>query len=480
MVYCALHKISVLITCAKSNAGRAEDVLLGRNRARNARCWSPGYRVITAVGFVSTRLPKIRDLYKRLQHLVTSQPGFTRPQLWLGEESTSMDVLNAHILEVPKMNQMRCLATAAVFCMSPCLDSIAAAETIPIGLVAPISGSVALDGQQEMAGARFAVDQANKAGGIRGTQLELFVEDGECKPASSTAAAEKLITRNQIIALAGGFCSSATAAMQPISAKYGVPFVNGISTNPALTNPVRPWFFRVKAHDGIRAKYFSKFIADAKMKKLAAIAVDDDFGRSAVASFTPALNEKGVEFVLVRHFAHGEVNYISLLNAAKGAGADGLFLVGEVQDAALIMKQYHQLGLKIPVVAMGSFNTPEFFKVAGANADGIYTAEAWGYGVDYPAAKIFVNNWEAAHSKDYPGLYATSGYNETQTIIEALRKAAKPDRAEVKTALEGLTWDSPIGLVKFDANHQAHTLIFVTKNENGKGLIVKTFDTSAE
>lgn len=378
------------------------------------------------------------------------------------------------------MNASRWLQTAAAVVLGLGLVPARAADTIPVGLVAPISGSVALDGQQEVAGARFAVDQFNKAGGLNGKKVELFVEDGECKPASSTAAAEKLITRDQVVALAGAFCSSATKAVQPISEKYHVPFVNGISADPSLTEPVRPWFFHPKIHNGIRAKYFAKFIAqDMKLKKLAALAVDDDFGRSAVASFTPVLKEYGAEFVLVRYFKHGEVNYISMLNAVKSSGADGLFLVGEVQDGALIMKQYHQLGLKLPVMALGSFNTPEFFKVAGADADGVYTAEVWGYGVDYPPAKSFVQEWQKANNS-YPGLYATSGYVEMQTILEALKKAGDADKNKIKAALEGLSWDSPIGPIKFDANHQAHTFLFVTENEGGKGVVKKVYDTWRE
>jgi branched-chain amino acid transport system substrate-binding protein len=378
------------------------------------------------------------------------------------------------------MNARRCLRSITILAFTLGVASAPAAETIAIGLIAPISGSVALDGQQEVAGARFAVEQANKAGGVNGKQIELFVEDGECKPATSTAAAEKLITRNEVVALAGAFCSSATKAVQPISAKYGVPFVNGISADPSLTDPLRPWFFRTKIHNGLRAKYFSKFIADARVKKLAALAVDDDFGRSAVSSFTPILKDLGIEFVLVRYFKHGEVNYISLLNAAKEAGADAFFLVGEVQDGALIMKQYHQLGLKLPVMAMGSFNTPEFFNVAGANADGVYNAEVWGNDVAYPAAKAFAKDWQATHNNAYPGLYAMSGYVEASTIIQGLAKAGEPNRAKLKAALETLVWDSPIGPIKFDANHQAYTQMFVTKNENGKGVVVKVFDTSKD
>ena len=77
------------------------------------------------------------------------------------------------------------------------------------------------------------------------------------------AAAEKLITQNKVVALAGAFCSSATKSVQPISEKYGVSFVNGISADPSLTNPVRPWFFRTKIHNGMRAVYYSKFIGEA-------------------------------------------------------------------------------------------------------------------------------------------------------------------------------------------------------------------------
>lgn len=356
----------------------------------------------------------------------------------------------------------------------------AAQEIIPIGLVAPTSGSVALDGQQEVAGAQFAVDQFNKAGRLGSKKVQLFVEDGECKPASSTAAAEKLITQNNVAALAGAFCSSATKSIQPISEKYGVSFVNGISSDPSLTDPMRPWFFRTKIHNGLRAKYYSKFISEGlHLKKLVALAVDDDFGRSAITSFTPIMKQDGTEFALVRYFKHGEVNYISMLNSVKSSGADGIFLVGEAQDGALIMKQYKQLGLNLPVVAVGSFNTPEFFNMAGANAEDVYNAEVWGSGVDYAGAQDFIGAWQKSKGA-YPGLYAMSGYVEMTAILEAVAKAGDGDREKIKGALEKLDWLSPIGPIKFDANHQAHTLMFVTKNEAGKGVVQKTYDTSRD
>lgn len=372
------------------------------------------------------------------------------------------------------------LKLAAIVGLGLWLTPVNADDTIPIGLVAPISGSVAVDGQQEVAGARFAVEEFNRNARPGTKKVDLLVEDGECKPAASTAAAEKLITRNKVVALAGAFCSSATKAVQPISDRYRIPLVNGISSDPSLTNPVRPWFFRTKIHNGIRAKFYAKFIAEqAKLKKLAALAIDDDFGRSAVASFTPILKQYGAEFVTVRYFKHGEVNYVPMLNAMQSSGADGLFLVGEAQDGGLIVKQYHQLGLNLPIMALGSFNTPEFFNAAGPDAEGVFNAEVWGYGVDNPAARAFAQAWGESHGGAYPGLYAMSGYVELKTILEAIAKGGA-DPARSKAALETLGWNSPIGAIKFDDQHQAHTLMFVTKNEQGKGVVIRTYDTSQE
>jgi branched-chain amino acid transport system substrate-binding protein len=268
--------------------------------------------------------------------------------------------------------------------------------------------------------------------------------------------------------------------VQPISEKYEVSFVNGISADPSLTNPVRPWFFRTKIHNGLRANYYSRFIGETlHLKKLVALAVDDDFGRSAITSFTPVLKQYGTEFTVVRYFKHGEVNYISMLNAVKTSGADGIFIVGEAQDGALIMKQYKQIGLDLPVAGVGSFNTPEFFNMAGPDADGVYNAEVWGSGVDYPGAQNFIAAWQKSKGA-YPGLYAMSGYVETTAILEAVAKVGDGDKEKIKGALESLDWESPIGPIRFDANHQAHTLMFVTKNEAGKGVVQKTYDTSRD
>src|SRR5690348_17301091 len=87
-----------------------------------------------------------------------------------------------------------------------------AQETIKIGVIQPLTGSVAYNGTTDVNGSRLAMEERNAKGGVLGKKVELVIEDGVCNPAKSVNAAEKLIQRDKVVALSGAFCSSATLA----------------------------------------------------------------------------------------------------------------------------------------------------------------------------------------------------------------------------------------------------------------------------
>ncbi len=73
-----------------------------------------------------------------------------------------------------------------------------AQDTLKIGLIQPLTGSVAYNGTADANGARLAVKERNANGGVLGKQVELIIEDGQCSPANSVNAAEKLIQRDRV------------------------------------------------------------------------------------------------------------------------------------------------------------------------------------------------------------------------------------------------------------------------------------------
>src|SRR5688572_13224129 len=161
-----------------------------------------------------------------------------------------------------------------------------AQATVKIGVIQPLTGSVAYNGQAYVSGAKLAIEQRNAAGGVLGRKIELVVEDGQCRPANSINAAEKLIQRDKVVALAGAFCSSATAAVMPVAEKYKIPLLTGVSSKADLTEKGMQYFFRSAETDRLMSKTFSKILADKlQLKTVAYIGVNDDWGRGGVEDF---------------------------------------------------------------------------------------------------------------------------------------------------------------------------------------------------
>ena len=140
--------------------------------------------------------------------------------------------------------QMKFFAAAAalVFC-----GSVAAQDTVKIGVVQPLTGPVAYDGNIYANTVKMLVDDMNAKGGVLGKKIELVIEDGACNPAQSVNAAEKLVVRDKVVALLGAFCSTSTAAMMEVARKHKIPHITGVSSAAQLTEQNNPYFFRALA-----------------------------------------------------------------------------------------------------------------------------------------------------------------------------------------------------------------------------------------
>jgi len=89
------------------------------------------------------------------------------------------------------------------------------AGTVKIGLIAPLTGSLAEHGLDMKQAALLAVEEINSKGGILGKKVELVIEDTACKADLATAAVQKMITQDNVYAIVGEYCSTVTLAVQP-------------------------------------------------------------------------------------------------------------------------------------------------------------------------------------------------------------------------------------------------------------------------
>jgi branched-chain amino acid transport system substrate-binding protein len=354
-----------------------------------------------------------------------------------------------------------------------------AQETVKIGLIQPLTGSVAYNGTTDVNGSKLALDEINAKGGVLGKKLELVIEDGQCKPANSVNAAEKLIQRDKVAALSGAFCSSATLAVMPVAANNKIPLVTGVSSSAELTEKGNRWFFRATETDALLAKSFAKILFDQlKLRKVAYIGVNDDWGRGGVAEFEKQMTALGATTVMKEYFEHGTSDFYTILTKLKASGADGAFVAAETQDGSIFVKQKAEFGLQLKVFGVGSWATADFMKLTGASSEGIYAAVPYASTMDTPKNKAFVEAYTARY-KEAPGKYSAAGYNAINILAAAINRAGSTDAEKIREALTKTDYEGPNGKFKFDAKGQASGFNVVLVQLR-KGVPVVTATTSVE
>ena len=330
------------------------------------------------------------------------------------------------------------------------LSSMAMAqETIKIGVIEPLTGSVAYNGLASLNGAKLAVERRNAAGGVLGRKIELVVEDGQCRPANSVNAAEKLIQRDKVVALQGAFCSSATAAVMPVAEKYKVPLLTGVSSKADLTEKGLQYFFRSAETDRLMSKTFSKILAEKlQLKSVAYIGVNDDWGRGGVEDFSRDLEALGVKTVMKEYFDHGATDFYTLLTKLRASKADGVFVAAETQDGSILVKQFKEMGLQTKIFGVGSWATADFIGLTGAASEGIYAAVPYASSLPGERNKAFVDLYATAF-KEKPGKYGAAGYNAMNILMDAIARAGKPEPDAIRDALRKTDYQAPNGRYRF-------------------------------
>ena len=332
----------------------------------------------------------------------------------------------------------------------------ALAETIKIGVIQPLTGSVAFPGTTFVEGAKMAAEKINKHGGVLGKQIELVIEDGQCKGANSVSAAEKLIVKDKVPVLIGSFCSGATVTVMPVAEKYKIPLVTGVSSRADLTEKGNIWFFRVTETDALLAKAFAKILYNnLNLKRLAYLGVNDDWGRGAVEAFVKNIEALGGKTVLADYFEHGTTDFYTLLTKIRAAKPDGLFVAAETQDGAILVKQIKELGIDTKVFGVGSWATSKFVDLAGEAAEGLHAAVPYAETMPNALNQAFVKAYKAKYNHS-PGKYSAAGHRVVHIVAQAIERAGAAEPAKIRDALEKTDYRAVNGRFQFDDKHQAY------------------------
>ncbi|MBP1316961.1 ABC transporter substrate-binding protein [Herbaspirillum huttiense F1] len=352
----------------------------------------------------------------------------------------------------------RTLIAAAAATLAAALSPLAlAADPIKIGLVTALSGQSAQAGEALTRGMSIAIDEINAKGGLLGgRKLELVRRDDEGNPAKGVVAARELIFKEKVAVLFGGLDTPVSMAIVPIINQEKVPFVGPWAAGTGVTkNGANPnYAFRVSAVDELVDKAMLNYAQKTfKSSKAGLILVNNPWGESNEKGIVAALAEKGLKPAGIEKFEASDVDVVPQLSRLKAAGADTLYLVGNVGPSAQVVKSLDRMGWKVPVVSHWGPAGGRFTELAGPNAKNVHFIQTFSFfGKLSPVGEKVVAELKAKYpaikgpDDITPAVGVANAYDGMQLAALAIAKAGSTNGDAVREGFYKI--DRYEGLIK--------------------------------
>lgn len=348
---------------------------------------------------------------------------------------------------------------------------LAAPKVVKIGFLNPLSGKDADAGQQDLNAARLAVDDINKAGGIKslgGAKVELVVADTTSDPKQATSVAERLFSAGGLAGAVGTGISGLTMPIQPLAERHRIPILTN-SINDNITSQGYSFTFQVTpkgSQFGHTQVEFFKYLTSKfglKAKKAAIVYEDSGYGVSTAKGVKDIAEGAGLDVVMYESYPHGFTDAGPLVTKIKSSGATIVFPVAYTTDAILIINTMKSMRFSPMIIGGGAgFLWPAFGEALGENVNGFVSVASW----NWDSKNIAGNPQMADVPKRYEQRFKTfmtehagPTYTAVRLIAEAVNQAKSADPLKVREALSKMDFKKGSygqlmqpGGVKFDAN----------------------------
>jgi branched-chain amino acid transport system substrate-binding protein len=354
--------------------------------------------------------------------------------------------------------------------------AVAAEPPIKIGVVTPLSGTYTPIGQQVKMGLELATKEVNAAGGIMGRKVELIFEDEEANPAVATQKAEKLFQVSNVDFLTGTVNSGSTLAVGQLAERNNKLIATTVSFADSITgDKCSPNVFRVNARAGMQSAALAAWLAkDKPNANVFFIGPDYEMGRSTVAAFKKAAEEKGAKSVGEIFAPLDNKDYSPYFGQVRAAKPNVIYTSVAGNDTVRLLTQMSEYGVNKGVTLVGASGTvtSQNITAIGSAAEGYVTGVGYSAKADTPANKKFLTAFQAEF-KTAPDLYGTDSYGLIYFYKGAVEKAKSTETDKVRAAMKDLEWATPQGMKKMRAgDHQAMQEMYAVKIEGGQFNVI--------
>ncbi len=321
----------------------------------------------------------------------------------------------------------------AAIAVSP--RAVAAEHPIVIGAMYNLTG-----GQQDLdlpssRGAKLAVDEANKAGGVLGRRVDLILVDGKTQPQVIAREAATLLKRQPApVGLIGFSDTDMVLAAARIAAKDKRVFLTSGATSPKLPRQVPRYLFLACFGDNVQAAAGAEF-AVKRLKAHSAVVLykqDSSYAKLLHGYFETRFKQLGGKVATVRGYTLADIK-------AKVQGlpkADLIYLAAQPDDVSAAVTALRGAGIEAPILGGDGLDIGDAWKQI-AHADNIYFTTHAYLGADNPNPRVqaFRALFVKAYPDKQPDAFSALGYDTARLLMAAIKAAGTDRPRQVRYAL---------------------------------------------
>ncbi len=333
-----------------------------------------------------------------------------------------------------------------------CDSAPAAAETIRIGLITNLSGTLQVPGVEQRDGFQLYLDTHD--GKLGGHRVELIVADEGYSASTVSAAATKLLQKDRVSALTGIINGGDVATILPLVTRSKVPLVGSLG-RPELTDVSYVWHTNLRSEEPGVA--MAPFVREHVGGRVYVIGPDFQSGRDELRGFTDTFTRLGGRLANPDGQATltpfpGKTDFTPYLDAIVRSGAAAIYCFFDAQNATdFVVQHAKSRAANIPIYAAGFVTEPESLSDQGDAAAGIYNAHNYSPDLDNAANREFVAAWNLAYPGRLPASIVMASYDAAAVLDRAIAAAgSNPSPTEINSAIAGLgQLNSPRGPWQF-------------------------------
>ncbi len=324
--------------------------------------------------------------------------------------------------------------TVLTVALCPVLLGCGEEPPLKIGFVGGMTGRVADLGVAGRDGVILAVEEKNQTGGISGRMVELVARDDHQDADAAKQAVGELIEEG-VVAIIGPMTSSMGVVIKPlIDAGQTVTISPTVKTDQLSAQD--DFFFRVTAPLSSNARQLAaQVVNDLHLQKFAVVydVSNRAFTGTWLNYFSAALQELGGEVIAEQEFSSSPaVRFLPIAERVMASSPDGVLLLSNAIDTALLAQQFSKLGSRVPLFCSEWAFTTDLISFGGRAVEGMSSYHSFNANSKEPHYLTFREKFTQRFGYA-PAFASVLAYDATSFLFAAL--ANNPAREGLKKEL---------------------------------------------